>query len=597
LFAWESKIINSTEEKKPRPNLPKTFRRKQFRPRATPMIAYDLETTNIGSGTPTPLYVTAYGRDGEYRIAEKLTDTDSLLEVLALDFLTVENDGCRFVGWNANNFDVYLVALALLKDARYEMRPYMTRSKSLRGMRVTDTVNGGEWEFLDGMAMTGCLMKLEKFLEKFAPDLPKMKGVIDFEAGEQFDATKQEHCEYAMRDSVGLYHALYAAQTIVRNTFGEVLRPTVGNMGIRIFQSHLPRDTAVQPLRDEVEQIMRDYVMRGGYCYCAKKYTGPVWKYDINQAYAAAMREAWMPDGYANKVSQYWGRYPGIYHLSATHPTNKIPFYYVDIDGDRIFGMREITETWLTSIEVEQLKIEGWKIKITEGYLFDGRFKMTDYVDKLEHIRMNADGGPGGAVGTMMKSIGNNSYGKTVERLDGVEYILSMECPVGYVPFVSPGDEHPDLPVWLKKNEPTKKDYHKPQIGSFITAHVRMKVRQAALLAPDAWLYADTDCVVFSREPVGLDIHKSRYGAWKIECEGDHYRIITKKVYAKLDASEKHAKGMNIKKLTADDFEKWSRGEVPTQKQLHRNNIMKVLAGADMYIERVRRGTKVPVDK
>ena len=120
-----------------------------------------------------------------------------------------------------------------------------------------------------------------------------------------------------------------------------------------------------------------------------------------------------------------------------------------------------------------------------------------------------------------------------------------------------------------------------------------MKVRQAALLNPGAWLYADTDCVVFSCEPKGLDIHPSRYGAWKVECEGEEYRIITKKVYAKIDASEKHAKGMNVKKLTAADFERWSNGEAPTQTQIHKNNLTKVLAGADMFIERVRRGTKV----
>jgi hypothetical protein len=176
-----------------------------------------------------------------------------------------------------------------------------------------------------------------------------------------------------------------------------------------------------------------------------------------------------------------------------------------------------------------------------------------------------------------------------------VEYVLANECPVGYVAFQS-SEEGTDLPIWLKRSEPTIKDYHKPQIGSFITAHVRMKLRRAALLDPEAWLYGDTDCVVFSREPVGLDIHKSRYGAWKIECEGEHYRIITKKVYAKIDGSEKHAKGMNVKRLKTEDFEKWSRGEVPVQTQLHKNNLMKVLGGADMYIERVRKGTKINVD-
>jgi hypothetical protein len=148
------------------------------------------------------------------------------------------------------------------------------------------------------------------------------------------------------------------------------------------------------------------------------------------------------------------------------------------------------------------------------------------------------------------------------------------------------------LPIWVKKNEPVMKDYHKPQIGAFITAEVRMKLRRAALTDPDAWLYGDTDCVVFSR-PAALETDSLRYGAWKIECEGDIYRLIAKKVYAKLDNSEKHAKGMNVKKLTAADFEKWSKGEPPIQNQLHRNNIMKVLAGADMYIQRIRKGTKI----
>lgn len=574
-------------------NFPLPFRRKQFRPRKKNIIAYDLETTNIAIGTPLPLYITAYGLDGDITVAERLTGYADLLEVLATSFLLTAYDGFRFVGWNANNFDVYLVAKALLLDDRYEMRPYMTRSKSLRGMRVVDTVSGCQWEFLDGMAMTGCMMTLEKFLKTFAPDYQKMKDVIDFAGGESFDAAKQTHCEYAMRDSVGLYHALYMAQSIVKEAFGQVLQPTIGNMGIKVFQSYLPKEVVVQPLSDDVDKIVRDYVMRGGYCYCARRYTGKVWKYDINQAYAAAMREAWLPDGYAHRVTSYWIRYPGIYRINAVNRKNKIPFYYRDMEKDAVFGMHEITETWLTSVEVAQLLDEGWMVNIIEGYLFAGRFKMTDYVDTLEHLRMNAEGGTNGAKGTMMKSIGNNSYGKTVEQLDGVEYILCNECPEGFMPFVTPDDEHADLPVWTKKGEPSKKEYHKPQIGAFITAHVRMVVRRAALLCPDGWLYADTDCVVFDQAPIGLDTHPSRYGAWKVECEGDEYRIITKKVYAKVDNSEKHAKGMNVKKLTANDFKLWSEGKPPTQTQMHRNNIIKVLGGADMYIERVRRGTKI----
>lgn len=590
--------MSDKDKLKKKSNFPIPFRRKKFRPRSNKIIAYDLETTNIKAGTPTPLYITAFGviqegyESNEYRIAERVKNLNDLLEILATQFLIPELNGVKFVGWNANNFDVYLVAKALLLDNRYIMRPYMTRSRSLRGMRVIDQSNGNEFEFLDGMAMTGCIMKLEKFLKVFAPDYEKLTGIIDFEAGEVFNPRNQKHCEYAIRDSVGLFHAIMEAQRIVHETFGLYLTPTIGNLGIKIFQTYIPPNVSVQPITQEVDDTIRKYAMRGGYCYCARRFTGKVWKYDINQAYAAAMREAWLPDGYAERVSNYWGRYPGIYRIRAKHHDNIVPFYYRDSDGDSVFGMREITDTWITSTEYEQLKSEGWKIKISDGYLWGGRFKMKEYVDTLEHMRVTAVGGTNGAKGLMMKAIGNNSYGKTVEQLDGVEYVLCMECPPGYLSVLTTDPAHSDLPIWSKESEPAMKDYHKPQIGTFITAYVRMVVRRAALTNPKSWLYADTDCVIFT-EPANLDIDPSRYGAWKIECEGDEYRIITKKVYAKTDNSEKHAKGMNVKKLTAHDFKLWSEGKPPEQKQVHRNNLLKVLGGADMYVERVRKGTKI----
>jgi hypothetical protein len=600
------------ESKPVRKNVPRPFVQKATRPRKKNLIAYDLETTNIKAGTPEPLYITAYGFDGGYRVAERITSLEDLSEIIITQFLTSELNGARFVAWNGNNYDVFFIARALLLDERYIMRPYLTRSKSLRGMCVIDTKSENEWEFLDAMSMTGIMMNLEKFLTIFAPEHLKLTDVIDWET-ESFDYHKQKHCEYAMRDSIGLYYGILKAEAVITDTFEHYLTPTIGNLGIKIFQKYLPKDVRVMPLKTDVEDVVRKYVMRGGYCYCARKFTGKIWKYDLNQAYAAAMREAWLPDGQANAVTKYWQRYPGIYNVSATNSVNKIPFYYRDLDEDSVFGFSEITETWLTSIEVEQLLAEGWKVNIIKGYLFTGRFKMTEYVDMLEHVRMNAEGGPSGAKGLMIKAIGNNSYGKTVEQLDGVEYVLCSECPVEYMPMPSQLEEG-ELPIWVKEGEAQCKDYHKPQIGAFITAYVRMVLRRAALVKPDAWLYGDTDCVAFS-EPVELDCHPSQYGKWKKEEQGVEFNIITKKVYAKVDNSQdklfdeltptekkkhikenknvQHSKGLNVKKLTSKDFDKWIKGEEPVQNQTHKNNFMKVLAGADMFIERVRKGTKV----
>lgn len=560
-----------------------------------PIIAYDFETTKIKKGTPDPLYITAYGDD--FFVSQDIKSLEHLRDILINKFLLVELNKTRFVGWNANNFDVYFIAAALLHEPEYLLRPYLTKGKSLRGLKVIlkEKVGGKiiSWEFLDGMSMTGIQKPLKDFLKTFAPDYQKLDGP-SFET-EDFNSKIESHVKYAERDSEGLYYGILNAQNIVKEKFGEVLRPTIGNMGIRIFQANMPSNAIVWQPNRECLEIVKDYVMRGGYCHCVRKYEGPIWKYDINQAYAAAMREAHLPQGRAIKIfakSKY--AQAAIYRIKATHKTNIIPFYYRDIEtGASRFENREITDTWITSIEYDQLIAEGWQIEISEGWMWDSVFNMKDYVDKLEDLRVNAPGGPKSAQGEMVKAIGNNSYGKTVETLDGLEIVLSAERPDGYFQYQSEDEllQH----IWCKLGKPMVKEYHQPQLGAFITAHVRMVLRRAALTHPTGWLYGDTDCVIFDSPPPGLPTDPKKYGMWKIESEGEEFRLITKKVYANFGATEKHSKGINVKRLTDQDFIDWYNGKPPIQVQTQRNNFLKVMTGADMYLERKKVGQKIPL--
>jgi hypothetical protein len=173
--------------------------------------------------------------------------------------------------------------------------------------------------------------------------------------------------------------------------------------------------------------------------------------------------------------------------------------------------------------------------------------------------------------------------------LDGLEIVLASECPDEFTEYQPDEDEL--RYVFCKLGEPTHRDYHKPQIGAFITAHVRMVVRRAALLAPDAFLYADTDSVVFSRA-VDLPIDARKYGLWKIEEEGALYRLITKKVYSDFAGTVKHAKGLVVSRLSAEDFKRWYEGEPPEQLQIQRVNWLKVMTGAPMFAERTKMGEK-----
>ena len=575
------------------------------------MIAYDFETTRIEKGTPRPLYITAYGEAPEFALEMPIRDMQHLHDLIDQQFLIPEFDQIKFVAWYGNGFDCYFVAAALILDPKYTIRPYLTRSNSLRGMRVMLTefmLDDGEylrgapsWEFLDGQAMLGLVgVKLSKFLDNFAPSHKKLEGVIDFEK-ETFNAKKPRHREYAMRDSVGLWKAMHKAQAILIARFNQPLAVTMGGACIRIFQANIPRGTCIYTPSLELEDIIRDYAMRGGFCYCVKRYEGLVWKYDLNQAYAAAMREAQLPAGYGihNATGQVEPGRVYIARVRGAHSSNKIPFYYRTILGARVkalFGITEIFDTWITSIEIDQLRAEGWALHISEAWSFSETFTMQEYVDKLEVLRTTCEGSPSGPIGTMAKMVGNHSYGKTVEQLEPINYLLAAETPEGYAPFYG-DDSDPLENIYFRFIEEDKirpKAYHQPQIGAFITAHVRMVVRRAALLRPDDWLYADTDCVVFSSDITALlDTDAKRYGAWKVEEQGAHYQIIAKKVYANVDKGEGHAKGLNVKRLTPKDFDDWFHGDAPVQEQTQRNNFMQVMRGVDMYRTQVRSGTRV----
>lgn len=573
---------------------------------AAKIIAYDYETTKIKAGTPRPLYITAHGR-AMYEYAAPIGNMLDLQNILVNNFLTEENRGCKFVAWNGNNFDAYFTAAALVTHPAYVMRPYLTQSKSLRGLRVLDRADADNeraegWEFLDGISMLGLVgVRLGRLLDTFAPELPKLEGVIDFER-EEFDPANEKHRAYAMRDSVGLELAMRRAQDILLRTFNQPLMVTMGGACIRILKAHVPDDVTIDPLSEHHEALVRQYVMRGGYCYCVRRFEGPIWKYDLNQAYASAMREAWLPAGRAvhgRKAHELARCY--IARVECRHPSNRVPFYYRTLDGTRmraLFATTHIAETWLTSLELEQLRREGWTIQVHEAISWGDAFRLRAYVDRLEQWRMTCEGGPSGAEGTIAKCVGNHSYGKMLEQLEPVEYMLAAEAPAGYVPTYADGDGDPLEHVYERRiDDPRPKDYHQPHLGAFITAHVRMVVRRAALLAPLAWLYADTDCVVFSADVTeALDIDPKRYGAWKVEESGTPYQIIAKKVYAEVGEGndlKRSAKGLHVKQVTPAQFTEWLAGIPPVQQQVQRNNFLRVMEGAEMYRAQTRAGTAV----
>lgn len=575
--------------------------RRKTRVKYREIIAYDLETTNIKEGTPEVTYITAYGHD--LFLSAKVESIHHLKALVIHHLLTVENKGKLFVAWNANKYDAYFIALALLTvSPDYCLRPYLTRSNALRGLGVIEfpdwdddsSLNRvADWQFLDGMAMTGVQTRLKTFLKTFAPDYAKLD--IGLGSGITFDPDNPEHVVYADRDSEGLYHAMVNCNQIINKATGLYLTPTIGNLGIKYFQRKIPKDIKVYRPPFDAREVIRDYVLRGGFCFLAYKYKGPVWKYDINQAYAAAMRDTTLPAGRCMDTIG-WGhcrQLPGIYRVRGTHPEPlPVPVYHKPehLDGSPQWSIGELDYTWLTSVEIEQLLAEGWDLDLDmcEGFVWEESFNMAELVNELERLRLTDPDGPVGPIGTLAKALGNNSYGKLAETFDGIEYVFALDQPPG---FVLAEVENPDRSfLWARINEPHPRVYHRPQISAFITAHVRMQVRRAALLGGPYWVYADTDCVVYRKSIKGLDIHPTRYGAWKTEVEGKPHVFNAKKVYASLDGHQIYAKGMHKAGLTLENMIEWYKGNPPKQNQLQRRGILHVLAGFDMFVHIMKTG-------
>lgn len=579
----------------------KPFKRAFRKARQRKIHAYDLETTNIAEGTPLPLYLTAYGDDGAYKVSRIIERSSlSLLHAIEETMLTDTNVGCIFAAWNGNRYDIDFVCMALKLNTRWRIEPSMTRSKVVRAVRIVDRENPKRtWSFLDGMAMTGldsARTPLRTFIEKYAPEYPKL--TMDFDAV-TFDPHNPEHVAYADRDSEALYYALKRCNEIIKKlTGGNGLQTTMGRLAISYFQSKLPEGVKVWRAPDRVQKILHRQAKRGGYVWIDRQYDGPVWGYDINQAYAAAMRDCQLPCGSLVHTKEYVPGKCGLYRVRLSRYTpSRLPLYIKDAEtGAARYTNGKTTpeETYLLSNEIEHARRDMWDVEIIDGDYWEESFNFAEAVNELEALRFTDPDGPSGALGTMVKQVGNNGYGKFLEELDGSEYVIATEAPDGFALYQP--DTYSD--VYFKIGEPQERPYHRPQIGCFITAHVRIAIREAALPAQRDFLYADTDGLKFTKPVRHLDIDPRRYGAWKAEIANKRAILIAKKVYFVADDKPTfHAKGLRVRELTVDDMENWFKGEAPTQRQLQRQSFVAVMGGQSMFRYLNRRGTDITKSK
>lgn len=537
-----------------------------------------------------PRYLTAYG---EYTPTHKhrllCSARVDTFKATTAAFRTLWRDllpGTQLFAYNANRFDLRLFMQALA-SSEFTLEPFASRVAGLRGAVVR--LGRKRVYLLDPIAALGMNCNLATFLAVFAPKYPK--GELDFEST-SFDGTNPAHVAYAENDSRALFFAMRKASSVVRSITGQTLRPTIGSLAIRAFMSRMPKTAILPALRPECYDVIRRIVMRGGYVV-SRKYKGPLWSYDINQAYAFAMRECKMPAGRALPVRSEVPNRPGCYRVFLWRtPSSPVPYVVREIAPP--YTMRETfgtgIETWLTNDEIACLRSHHWVVDVKEGYVFERSFSMRSFVNGLEARRKRYDSKH--PVNVLCKSVGNNAYGKTLQEAVDTRIVLSNRRPKNGAPLCEASPEAAPIPgFWIvPETKDTRRKFERPQIGAWITAYVRTTIFDAIMLAPDSFVKADTDSVAFTH-PVELPISTWRYGAWKIESDGDEHIVVAKKVYW---SEKKHAaKGMRIKHLTGPDYERWYLGDVPEQEQVQLMSWRKGVLAPTWRVQK-RRGTAVP---
>lgn len=579
-----------------------------------PIIAYDFETTRIPRTAAEemrvrPLYLTAYGAQGLLLSTPLHKDMQRTARIIEEEFLRDDRTKARYVAWNGNRFDVRIVLDCIVEHLpRYVVTPFWAGMAGLRGAMVYDRDDPKRhWFFLDGIAMTGLIgWKLSKFMPLFAPAYAKF--ALDFEALE-FDPKNPDHRLYAERDSEGLYHAMVRVNEILLELTGRGLQVTIGNAGIKYFQSLMPEGVQIWPAPKETQAVIDRYGKRGGYVFTARRFEGLAWSYDINQAYGAAMRETALPCGFCCGARTFSKTQPGVYVVDIERTQKKPhPFYCrrvsddPRIDGEAVECYGEKITTVITSDEYRYLIQDGWTVAIVRGWIWTASFTMRGMIDDLEALRASCAGGPSGAIGSMIKAIGNNSYGKTGEVVPNEKYTFAATPPTATAQLLAPHD--PTMRYfWFEivDGEERRKRYHRSQIAMFITASVRVKLLYAIDGAPADFLKADTDSVTFCCPIAHLPISASQYGAWKEEYAGAPVLILGKKTYGvRLPIAGEGptnfsytVKGLRVKEIRYGDFRRWyDTGTPPEQMQIQTQSIKRGLGvQASMYRAQLRHGT------
>lgn len=378
---------------------------------------------------------------------------------------------------------------------------------------VTVRWRNGKWtEFRDSLKKLP--MSVANVAKAFK--LKDTKGSIDYEAHRPVGwGITDEERDYIIKDVRIVAEAIRVQidEGMTKLTVGaDSLAQYKSLLGGRYFERTFP----VLPETVDAD-IRRAY--RGGFTYVKESVKGQIVGrgsvFDVNSLYPSVMYDRVLPYGepvWFDSMPKVTDRYPLFVvsitftaklkrdHIPCIQIKNSPGFintvYQTNIDEPVTLSCTNVDlDLWQEQYDLDVLSWNGgWSFGGIEGV-----FK--DYIDYWMNVKETTDGG----MRLIAKLHLNSLYGKFATNPDVTGKIPVLRDDVVHL---VKGPDETRAPVYTA-------------MGVFITAYARDVTIRAAQAHYARFCYADTDSLhlIDGPDPLGLDVHPTRLGAWKHEAD------------------------------------------------------------------------------
>lgn len=253
---------------------------------------------------------------------------------------------------------------------------------------------------------------------------------------------------------------------------------------------------------------------------------------DVNSLYPSVMLNEKMPIGkpWDFKLYDDMLEYHKIMIIKAKKKWDNLPSYIpsnYDMSKYEVNYLSEVENEYynLWSWELEKWK-EGYDIeyRIVKTWYFEWEYVFKTWVQGKEHLKRNAKHD---VDRQYHKTVLNSLYGKFGQNR------IRKHKEIHYDPDKTlQGIRYGPNKEWVEQT--ITENYENLSyipIASAITAYARCVLIDAFIKNRDIVIYCDTDSMYCMKEPTGVKIHDSEFGAWKPEKKFSEFKFIKPKAY------------------------------------------------------------------